>query len=132
MRPLAPYLLLSIFAVLVLAVIGSIAYRGWMNDGLMPRPSSLIRYECPGSNGSYSFYFRHGRDSVQIRSSAGMLEGRLHDGKIAWANYSGGTALLGFSPPTEVPYDDAKSIRVSGGSGLQVSCANTEKSAVSR
>ena len=127
-----PYLLVAFVATAVLSVIASIVYKGFMNDGLMPKPSSLIRYECPGSAGTYSFYFRHGLERVQIRSSAGTLDGKLHDGKIDWASYAGGTALLGFSPPTEVSYDDAKSIRVNGGSALQVDCAITEQPAARR
>ncbi len=126
------YVLMTAFAVPVLAVIGSIAYQAWLNGSLMPRPSSLIRYECPGSNGSYSFYFRHGSDRVQIRSNAGTLEGKQRDGKIEWLNFAGGTALLGFTPPTEISYDDARSIRVSGGSSLQVECAITEQPAARR
>jgi YjbE family integral membrane protein len=130
--PFLPYLLIAIVATAVLSVIGSIVYKGFANDGLMPKPSSLIRYECPGSAGSYSFYFRHGLERVQIRSSAGMLQGNLHDGKIDWVNYAGGTGVLGFSPPTEITYDDAKSIRVNGGSSLQVDCAITEQPAARR
>jgi YjbE family integral membrane protein len=130
--PFLPYLLISIFAMAVLSVIGSIVYKSFANDGLMPRPTSLIRYECPGSAGSYSFYFRHGLERVQIRSSAGSLDGNLRDGKIAWFNFAGGTALLGFSPPTQITYDDAKSIVVDGGSALQVACAITQAPASRR
>ena len=130
--PFLPYLLVAIVATAVLSVIASMVFKGFANGGLMPKPTSLIRYECPGSAGTYSFYFRHGLERVQIRSSAGTLEGKLHDGKIDWANYSGGTALLGFSPPTEISYDDGKSIRVNGGSALQVDCAITEPPAARR
>ena len=131
-RAFLPYLLIAVVATAVLSVVASIVFKGFANGGLMPKPTSLIRYECPGSAGTYSFYFRHGLERVQIRASAGTLEGKLHDGKIAWVNYSGGTAVLGFSPPTEISYDDAKSIRVNGGSALQVDCAITEQPAARR
>lgn len=118
------YLLIGILALPVLGVIGSIVH-----NGLMPPPSQLIRYECPGYNGPFSFYYRHGKDNVQIRSNSGQLEGIAHYGKISWNNFSGDTALLGFTPPQEISYDDAKSIRINGGSFLQIDCANKERSA---
>jgi hypothetical protein len=43
-------------------------------------------------------------------------------GKIEWANYSGDTALLGFTPPLEITWEDAKSVRLNGGSFLEVNC----------
>ncbi len=118
------YFLILLLALPVLGVIGSIVYNGLINKGLMPAPSSLMRYECPGYTGPFSFYFRHGKDNVQIRSSSGRLDGVIHYGKIDWINFSGDTAVLGFTPPHEITYDDAKSIRINGGSFLQINCAN--------
>src|SRR5450830_374252 len=122
-RKYSPYLLISFLALPVLGVIGSIVY-----NGVMPPPSRLIRYECPGYTGPFSFYYRHGKDNVQIRSNSGWLEGVVHYGKIEWTNFSGDTALLGFTPPLEITWDDAKSIRINGGSFLQINCANKELS----
>lgn len=120
-RKNALYLLIPILALPVLGVIGSIMY-----NGLIPPPGQLIRYECPGYTGPFSFYYRHGKDNVQIRSNSGRLDGIAHYGKIEWINFSGETALLGFSPPQEITYDDAKSVRINGGSFQQINCANKE------
>ena len=122
-----PYLLVSFLALPVLGVIGSIVY-----NGVMPMPSQLIRYECPGYSGPFSFYFRHGKDNVQIRSSSGRLEGVMHSGKIEWANFSGDTAILGFTPPMEITWDDAKSIHINGGSFSEVYCLNKELSTTAK
>lgn len=121
------YLLISFLALPVLGVIGSIVY-----NGVMPPPSQLIRYECPGYTGPFSFYFRHGKDNVQIRSSSGRLDGVVHYGKIDWTNFSGDTASLGFTPPLEITWDDAKSIHINGGSFLEVYCANKELSTTAK
>lgn len=120
----ALYLLISILSLPVLGVIGSIVY-----NGVMPPPNQLIRYECPGYTGPFSFYYRHGKENVQIRSNSGRMDGVVHYGKIDWINFSGDTAVLGFTPPQEITYDDAKSIRINGGSFLQINCANKERSA---
>ncbi len=93
------YAFLSILALPVLATIGSVAYNMIINKGIMPTPSQLAKYECPGFNGSILFYYRHGKDDVQIRSNSGKLDGIIHYGKIDWYKYSGDATLLGFTPP---------------------------------
>ena len=120
----ALYLIIPFFVLAVLGVVGSIVY-----NGVMPPPRQLLRYECPGYTGPFSFYFLHGRDNVQIRSSSGRLDGIVHYGKIDWLNFTGDTSVLGFTPPQEITYDDAKSIRINGGSFLQINCANKDQSA---
>jgi hypothetical protein len=105
-----------------LGVIVNIIYRSVMNEGLMPPPTQLTRYDCPGAQGAFQFHFRHGIEKVRIRSSAGELSGNVLKGKIEWANYSGDTALLGFTPPLEITWEDAKSVRLNGGSFLEVNC----------
>jgi YjbE family integral membrane protein len=121
------YLLIAILALPVLGVIGSLTYNAMLNKGLMPRPSPLIRYECPGFNGTFSFFYRHGKDTVQIRANSNTLDGIVHYGKIDWINFAGGTALLGFTPPQEITNDNAKFVRINGGSFLEIDCASTEQ-----
>ncbi|MEI8170230.1 MAG: TerC family protein [Rhodoferax sp.] len=118
----ALYSLIALLALPVPFAIGAIIYKSIVNKGLMPAPTQLVRYECPGAQGSFYFFFRHGIEKVQIQSSSGTLEGNAHFGKIVWKNFSGDTALLGFTPPQEITWDDAKSVRLNGGSFLQISC----------
>lgn len=113
----------------VFAIVGAIIYKSVLNKGLMPPPTQLARYECPGVQGSFYFYYRHGKDNVQIQSSSGLVQGNVHFGKISWTNFSGDTAVLGFTPPQEITYDDAKLIRINGGSFLQTNCAIREQNA---
>ena len=123
------YAVLSILALPLLATIGSVAYNMIINKGIMPTPSQLAKYECPGFNGSILFYYRHGKDDVQIRSNSGKLDGVIHYGKIDWYKYSGDATLLGFTPPDEIINDDAKSIRISGGSFKEIDCVLTNPNA---
>jgi len=46
----ALYLIISFFALAVLGVVGSIVY-----NGVMPPPRQLLRYECPGYTGPFSW-----------------------------------------------------------------------------
>ena len=119
----ALYFLIALLGLPVPIVIGAIIYKSVTNKGFMPQPTPLMRYECPGLQGSFYFYFRHGIETVKIQSSSGLLQGTAHYGKITWSNFSGDTAVLGFTPPQEITWDDAKSIRLNGGSFLQINCA---------
>jgi hypothetical protein len=120
-RPLIT-LLLSLYALTVLGVIGFIAYRSVQNGGLMPRPSTRLRYDCPASPQPYAFYFRHGLDPVQIRMPGGALDGVLFEGKIVWGPAAGAGAPPGFVPPRELTYDSARSIRLLGADGAVTEC----------
>ena len=125
----ALFFLIGILALPVPVVIGAIIYKSVLNKGLMPPPTQLIRYECPGLQGSFYFYFRHGIETVKIQSSSGLLQGIAHYGKIHWSNFSGDTAVLGFTPPQEITWDDAKSVRLNGGSFSQINCAKKMENA---
>jgi len=127
----ALYFLIALLALPVPIVIGTIIFRSVSNHGLMPQPTQLVRYECPGLQGPFNFYFRHGIESVKIQSSSGMLQGNAHYGKIYWRNFSGDTAVLGFTPPQEIIWDDANTVRLSGGSFLQINCAKKLENAPS-
>ena len=119
----ALYFLIALLGLPVPVVIGAIIYKSVINKGFMPQPTPLMQYECPGLQGPFYFYFRHGIETVKIQSSSGLLQGTAHYGKIKWSNFSGDTAVLGFTPPQEITWDDAKSIRLNGGSFLQINCA---------
>lgn len=125
----ALYFLIAFLGLPIALVIGTIIYNSVMNKGLMPPPTQLVRYDCPGLQGSFYFYFRHGIESVKIQSSSGALQGKAHFGKINWTNFSGDTAVLGFTPPQEITWDDAKLIRLNGGSFLQINCAKSTENA---
>lgn len=127
------FLLVAMLALPLLWVIGSIVYDGVINKGILPAPHQLARYECPGFNGPFWFYYQHGKENVQIRSSTGKLDGAIHYRKIDWYNFSGDASILGFLPPEEVE-DDVKqnTIRINGGSFSQIDCANADRNVAHR
>jgi YjbE family integral membrane protein len=114
--------LAGISIIIVVMIFGKAIYNGVINKSMLPQPTRLIRYECPGVKDPFDFYFKHGRDDIWIQSGAGVMDGYVHDGIIEWKNFSGGVAVLGFTPPQRITWDDAKSIRIDGGDFKQISC----------
>lgn len=113
-----PLLLVSGIA---LAAVGTVAIVVGKR-GLMPVPTALVSYACKGFPAPFQLAFRHGMDVVQLRANELTLNGTLLNGQITWADVSGIRNPLGFAPPTEIVYDDTKSVRVRDGSGAEQTC----------
>jgi hypothetical protein len=120
-RPLV-ILAFSVFSLLVLGVVGFIVQGAWRNGGLMPQPNALRQYRCPAPAGAYSLYYRHGRDEVELRSSAPLLRGKVHEGRINWAPWPQDQAAPLFAFPLEISYESAAFIRVRDTAQQQLEC----------
>ena len=70
-------------------------------------------------------FYLHGTDRVQIKSANGMMEGTVHQNKFDWQGFGDDRSLLGFVPPTEILFEDAKSMRIYGADLQEISCTNT-------
>jgi hypothetical protein len=120
-----PYLFFGAMGIAVLSVIGSIVFKAVHNDGLLPPPDTLDRYECTSGTTPFSFYYRHGLDRVQIKSQAGVLDGTVQQNQLDWGSFSDDATQLGFRPPKAITFEDAKSIRVNGTGTPEAVCVNT-------
>lgn len=109
---IVPTLVISTVAVAVLGMIGFIVTGAVKNGGLMPRPTALDTYACKGFATPFQMIFRHGMDVVRLQTGTVTVYGDLLNGRIAWENLPNATAQLGFVPPNEIVYDDARSLRV--------------------
>lgn len=127
-----PYVWISALGFAAVCMVSFVVVKAIANGGLMPAPSVLVRYACTGPAAPFSFYFLHGDERVQIETASGRLDGILLNGKIAWSAAAAGAPSLGMAVPTEITYDDAKSIRISGAGFPQLSCASTESAAAAR
>jgi len=85
----------------------------------MPPPSDLNRFVCPDQS---SIYFRHGGNAVRMSSHAGTINGVIRYDRIDWGNYDAASKVLGFLPPNQITYDDAKMVRINGGRYVEISC----------
>ena len=85
----------------------------------MPPPEDLNRFVCPDRS---TIYFRHGGDVVRMSYDAATIRGLLRFGRIDWGDYQAATKTLGFLPPTEITYDDARRLRINGGRYVNISC----------
>ncbi len=117
-----PYVWIAVLGVAAVSTIGFVVVKAIANGGLMPAPSVLVRYICPGPVAPFSFYFLHGDERVRIQSASGQRTGTLLNGKIDWAAPAAGAPALGFAVPTEITYDDVQSLRISGAGFSQLSC----------
>jgi len=119
------YLVLGAIGVAVLYVIGTIVVHAIANHGLIPPPTKLERYECAAPAGNFALLYLHGTDRVQIKSANGMLEGSVHNNKFDWQGFGDDRTMLGFAPPTEILFEDSKTLRVYGSDQQDIVCTNT-------
>jgi len=107
-----PTIVLPIIAICVIGTIGFIVTRAVQNGGLMPRPTDLDSFVCKGFPSPFNMVFRHGMDVVQLRTSTVTLYGDFLNGKISWEGLPNAVAQLGYMPPSEIVYDDARTLRL--------------------
>ncbi len=107
-----PAIVIAAIAVAVISMLGLLVSRAVGNGGLMPRPTALDTYACQGFSAPFQMVFRHGMDVVQLRTPTVTVYGDLLNGKIQWEGLSNAIAQLGFEPPSEIVYDDTRSLRV--------------------
>ncbi len=92
---------------------------------MMPAPTGLTRYECPGYEGPFSLYYHHAANHVQLRSGRHVVHGTLDsagnvgNGKIVWEDNVSNT--LGFAPPDSITEGD-KSLTINGGYFVDIPC----------
>lgn len=120
-----PYVAFTVIGAAVLYVVGSIVLAAIHNGGLIPPPTKLNRYECTGPTGNFSILYLHGNDRVQIKSASGLLEGSVSQNQFDWQGFADDRNVLGFAPPKELVFEDAKSLKISGPDLKDVVCANT-------
>lgn len=112
---IVPVVVIPVIAVAVVSVIVFIVSRAVRDGGLMPRPTALEVYNCKGFDIPFQMAFRHGKDVVQMRTPNLTVHGDLLNGKIAWEGLPGAVKQLGFTPPSEIVYDDSRSLHVIDG-----------------
>lgn len=120
-----PYVIFTVIGVAVLYVVGTIFVNAISNRSLIPPPTKLERYDCVAPAGNFSIFYLHGTDRVQIKSAKGVMDGSVHQNKFDWQGFGDDRTLLGFAPPTEILFEDAKAMRVYGADQQEALCTNT-------
>jgi hypothetical protein len=119
-----PAVFLSVVAVAVVVVIGSIAINAFNNHGLIPPPSQLARYECQGPAIAFSIDYLHGTERVTVQSASGSLVGTVHQNQFDWGRFAGDATLLGLVPPAAIEFEDAHTLYLSSPAYPEVKCVN--------
>ena len=127
-----PYVVFAVIGVAVVYVLGSIGISALHNGSFIPPPTKLGRYDCSAPSGSFSIYYLHGTDRVQIKSANGLLDGNVSQNRFDWQGFGNDRSLLGFAPPVEIVFEDAKTLHVSGPDLNDVVCTNTAETTTQR
>jgi hypothetical protein len=114
---------LAVIGVAVVLVIGSIALNAFKNHGLMPPPDVLDEYTCADAAVPVSLYFLHGTERVRIKTASGLLQGTVNQNRFDWRSNAISSTVLGFSLPTEISFEDAKAVRISGPDFTNLVCS---------
>ena len=120
-----PYVIFTLIGAAALYVIGGIAFNALRNGSLLPPPTRLERYDCNAAFGSFSIFYLHGTDRVKIKSINGALDGEVHQNQFDWQGFANDRSLLGFAPPSEILFEDGKTLRLSGPDMKGQLCTNT-------
>jgi hypothetical protein len=120
-----PYVIFTAIGASVLYVVGNIGIGALRNGSLIPPPTKLERYDCSAPAGDFSVYYLHGTERVQIKTANGLLDGTVQNNRFDWQGFANDRSMLGFAPPGEIVFEDAKTLRVSGPDLKDVVCAKT-------
>jgi hypothetical protein len=117
-----PLVVITCIGLMVLTMLGYLVNRVITNHGLLPPPTAMQAFACAGFDKPFVLEFRHGLDVIRLRTSASAVDGSILNGHIAWSNPAAAQVALGFVAPTEVVYDDARSLRVLGADQSEKLC----------
>ncbi len=127
-----PYVIFTVIGTAVLYVLGGIGASALHNGSLIPPPTKLERYDCTAPFGSFSVLYLHGTDRVKIKSMNGALDGTVQQNRFDWQGFANDRAMLGFAPPSEILFEDARTLRIAGPDFKEVICANSAEAASQR
>ena len=127
-----PYVIFTVIGAAVLYVVGTIGFDAMRNGSLIPPPTKLERYDCIAPFGSFSMLYLHGTDRVKIKSINGSLDGTVQQNRFDWQGFANDRAMLGFAPPSEILFEDAKTLRLAGPDFKELACTNTTESSSQR
>ena len=127
-----PYVLFTVIGAAILYVLGSIGVSAVHNGSLIPPPTKLERYDCTAPFGSFSVSYLHGTDRVKIKSINGALDGTVQQNRFDWQGFANDRAMLGFAPPSEILFEDAKTLRIAGPDFKDIACVNSAEAVSQR
>jgi hypothetical protein len=117
-----PYVIFAVIGTAVLYVVGTIGFDAMRNGSLLPPPAKLTRYDCTAPFGNFSMLFAQGADRVKIKSINGALDGTVNQKRFDWQGFANDRAMLGFAPPAEILFEDAKTLRIAGPDFKDLAC----------
>ena len=127
-----PYVIFTVIGAAVLYVVGTIGFDALKNGSLIPPPTKLEKYDCTAPFGSFTMLYLHGTDRVKIKSINGALDGTVQQNRFDWQGFANDRAMLGFAPPSDILFEDAKTLRIAGPDFKEVTCTNTAVSTSQR
>ena len=110
-------------AVVFVSVVGSIVVNAVKNHGLVPPPSTLVRYDCSTGAAPFVLMYLHGTERVKISSATGVLEGTLHNNQFDWGSFAGDANQLGFLPPIAISAEDPQSLSLQASDATALRCS---------
>jgi hypothetical protein len=119
-----PYAVFTVIGAAVLYVVGTISFDALRNGSLLPPPAKLERYDCSAPFGSFSVQYLHGTERVTIRSVNGLLQGTVQQNHFDWQGFANDRTMLGFAPPSEIVFEDTKTMRITGPDFKDLACSN--------
>jgi hypothetical protein len=114
---LVAYAFFGAIGIAIVGVVGSIAFNAIKNQGFIPPPGTLKRFECSVGGTPFDFFYLHGTDRVKIKSKVGILEGTVSQNQFNWGSFGNDATQLGFMPPAAITFEDARGLRM-GGAGI--------------
>jgi hypothetical protein len=119
-----PLLMIGAIGLAILAVLGSIAINAVREQGLMPPPDVLDRYDCTGPGVAFQLSYLHDTERVKIQSAQGVFDGTLHANRFDWGRFNADTATLGFLPPQSIVFEDSSALRLQASGVSEINCIN--------
>ena len=113
----------SAVALVFVSVVGSIVVNAFKNHGLVPPPSTLVRYDCSTGTMPFVLMYLHGTERVKISSATGVLEGTLHNNQFDWGSFGNDPSQLGFLPPQAISAEDTQSLSLQAADATAMRCA---------